>query len=526
MVYFNQCSLPIEFVYRVVVSCVDEIMERGLNHRFILQNQYSGSVVAAMLALMADPKRRRLFSLKCMRIDTVVGVMLSALKNIREPIVPHEIQEELTSASGMFHSVASSPTTPAMAPKIHLPLPRSLSYGALHQSQSGPRISTVASLLNHPNFPAVNRALLMELLNLSLALLNRSTFNSTRPDVIAGVLGPLIFATQHSTILQHTPQQAYSFGWGVSLVSDIQRCSKMFYVVLGGYRREVLGSADFDYDQSLFSAAGTAMNSSTDHPRIHSLSPNASRGGYQGSTSGDISSWIGSTSKASMMTNGGSHGALNGLGSGMAASAGGARHGDVGGGYQPRLRVHTDSHSPVGNHRLRPDFGRFEDLEGISTTFTESVRAAAAEEARQLGLHRSSSGSKGRAALAHLREAPPHDEPNGGGGNRSWRRAGAEDSQPELFRVRLRPTAQSALLYESNESLSQQPAKQQRLSPTRQHKQDEENRTGSMSSYERQREERRQEIESMIRGYRGAGLNPAIGRSSRSQEYTDGNDNE
>lgn len=94
---FNQCSLPIEFVYRIVVSCVDEIMERGLNHPFILRNSYSPSVVAAMLTLMADPERRHYFSLKCMRIDTVAGVMLVVLKNLREAIVPMEIQDELTS---------------------------------------------------------------------------------------------------------------------------------------------------------------------------------------------------------------------------------------------------------------------------------------------------------------------------------------------------------------------------------------------------------------------------------------------
>ncbi|KAG0262617.1 hypothetical protein DFQ27_002238 [Actinomortierella ambigua] len=512
---FSQCLLPIEFVYRIVVACVDEIMERGLNHRFIMQNQYSASVVAAMLTLMADPKRRHLFSLKCMRIDTVVGVMLSVLKNIRETIVPHEIQEELTSASDMFLSAASSPTSPVMAQNGHFQPSPSSGSGFSH-SQSAPRINTVASLLNHPNFPAVNRALLMELLNLSLALLNRSTFNSTRPDVLAGVLGPLIFATQHATILQHTPQQAYSFGWGVSLVSDIQRCSKMFYVVLGGYRREVLGPVDFDYDQSLFAAAAADVNAANDHSRTHSISPGASRGGYPGSTSGDISNWIGSTSKASMMANSGSHGAWNGFGSGMATAGGG-------GGPRSRLRVHTESHSPLGNNRLRSEFGRLGDIGDISTTFTESVRAAAAEEARQLGLHRSSSGNRGRAALAHLREAHPHDEPGGGNGSRLLGGDTGEDSRPELFRVRLRPTAQSALLYESNGSLAQQ-SRQQHLSPIlqqqQQQQQREEDRSGTMSSYERQREERRQEIESMIRGYRGAGLNSTIRDSNRSQEDT------
>ncbi|KAG0228293.1 hypothetical protein BGW42_002285 [Actinomortierella wolfii] len=478
---FNQCSLPIEFVYRVVVGCVDEIMERGLNHRFILQNQYSASVVASMLTLMADPERRNLFSLKCMRIDTVVGVMLSVLKNIREPIVPLEIQDELTSASGMFLSVASTPTTPAMASSARLQ--RSPSSGYFQQAQFGPRINTVASLLNHPNFPAVNRALLMELLNLSLAILNRSTFNCSRPDVLAGVLGPLIFATQHATILQHTPQQAYSFGWGVSLVSDIQRCTKMFYVVLGGYRREVLGPEDFDYDQALYAAAAAVMNAnnSNNNNNIQSgaySSSATSRGGYQRSTSGDISSWIGSTSKASIATNNGSTGALNGLGSGH--------------------------HGPHAMSKLRPEFSRFGGVGNISTTFTESVRAAAAQEAQQLGIRRSSSGSKGRAALAHLREGNPQDDSRDGSGDRRWKGGAAEDAQPELFRARLRPTNRSALLYESNGSIQGHP----------QH-QEEGVQISGMSAYERQKEERRQEIENMIRGCRGTRLNLAVRESEQ-----------
>ncbi|KAF9990268.1 hypothetical protein BGZ75_002904 [Mortierella antarctica] len=99
---FNQCSLPIEFVHRTVVACVDEIMERGLNHPFILKNPYPPSVVAALVTLMLDPERRDLFSLKCTRIDTVAGVMLAVLKNLREAIVPLEIQDELTSGKSVW----------------------------------------------------------------------------------------------------------------------------------------------------------------------------------------------------------------------------------------------------------------------------------------------------------------------------------------------------------------------------------------------------------------------------------------
>ncbi|KAF9160543.1 hypothetical protein DFQ26_005416, partial [Actinomortierella ambigua] len=88
-----------------------------------------------------------------------------------------------------------------------------------------------------------------------------------------------------------------------------------------------------------FVAAAADVNAANDHSRTHSISSGASRGGYPGSTSGDITNWIGSTSKASMVANGSSHGAWNGFASGMVNSGGS--------GPRSRLRVHTESHSPL-----------------------------------------------------------------------------------------------------------------------------------------------------------------------------------
>ncbi|KAG0006897.1 hypothetical protein BGZ65_002204 [Modicella reniformis] len=378
---FNQCSLPIEFVHRVVVPCVDEIMERGLNHPFILKNTYPASVVAAMITLMADPERRGLFSLKCMRIDTVAGVMLAVLKNLREAIVPMEIQEKLTSGK---YTQASTPTS---------------------SSQSLNKICTVNSLLNHPNFPAVNRALLMELLNLSLAILNRSSVNHVKPNMLASILGPHIFSTQHATILQHSPQQTYSFGGGVALVNDTKRCSKMFYVLLGGYRREILGLEEWEHGPN--SAAPSAYN------MIISGSAPSSGSMFRG----QVNQWFGTASA---------------YGGGMSDQDSQQNlyfrvnnqkrlHRSV-----PLLRVTSDIPNSSGSQTVRSGIVR-----SVSTTLSETIRVATAQETKTWNLNTSGSSSKGPAVLRHLRGSQ-QDSHN------TQRLPTVEQQQQALFDVRFR----------------------------------------------------------------------------------------
>ncbi|KAG0029929.1 hypothetical protein BGZ81_003270 [Podila clonocystis] len=491
---FNQCSLPIEFVYRIVVSCVDEIMERGLNHPFILRNSYSPSVVAAMLTLMADPERRQYFSLKCMRIDTVAGVMLAVLKNLREAIVPMEIQDELTSGKytgGYYTSGASSPTTPSSR------------LGRPSSSHSINKINTIHSLLNHSHFPAVNRALLMELLNLSLAILNRSSFNRIKPDMLASILGPHIFASQHATILQHTPHQAYSFGWGVALVNDIKRCSKMFYVLLGGYRREVLGPDEWEYDHPLGSATSGYFTGA-------SLSAVSSRG--------QVNQWLGSTTIH---------------GSGM-CSTGTSHDDDLYFGRNHRVRMHQNAPQPratteIGSPRggLRDPHSRF-GMVRISTTLSESIRAEAAQEARHWNLDKSGSGSKGPAALEHLRGQPlnwssrqqsPHRHYGGYQGipqhqQQHHRHSSGADHRQDNFQNRFQRN-------EPEESVNELEHVFRRYNL---HQQDTGCHVpGSSQGHDggeqpsdallRQKEQKRLAVEQMIRECRGAGLNFAVRES-------------
>jgi len=341
----------------------------------------------------------------------------------------------------------------------------------------------------------------MELLNLSLAILNRSSFNRVKPDMLASILGPHIFATQHATILQHTPHQAYSFGWGVSLVNDIKRCSKMFYVLLGGYRREVLGSEEWEYEQNLVSAvpSGFGINS----PGA-SLSAASSRG--------QVNKWLGSTATIH--------------GSGMYGSSYdpdeerqylGQNHQQKLFQSVPQLRIYTENvDSPVNalpsNHNGMYRYGM---ARNVSTTLSESIRAAAAEEARQLNLHRRNSESKGPAALEHLRGPQQSHQQGSGyvrGNNGSWasrqqqqihqqqsqfhqkqdgherphhqsHQPTVEERQQELFQFRFK-----------NRSTNSSP----KQSPEAQDSNDELNR---------KKEEKRLTIEQMIRECRGTGLN-------------------
>ncbi|GJJ69028.1 hypothetical protein EMPS_01374 [Entomortierella parvispora] len=476
---FNQCSLPIEFVYRIVVACVDEIMERGLNRPFILKNPYSPSVVAAILTLLADPERRDLFSLKCTRIDTVAGVMLAVLKNLREAIVPIEIQEELTSAHGGFSNVSGAST------------PNS-------STQGSNKINTVTSLLNHSSFPAVNRALLMELLNLSLAILNRSSFNRVKPDMLASILGPHIFATQHATILQHTPHQAYSFGWGVSLVNDIKRCSKMFYVLLGGYRREVLGSEEWEYEQSFNSAVPSGFGINSPGPASTSR--------------GQVNKWLGST------------GSIHGSGMYGSNYDPDEERQYFGQNQQqklfqsvPQLRIYTENmDSPAGGLPSNYNgMSRFGMVRNVSTTLTESIRAAAAQEARQLNLHRRNSGSKGPAALEHLRGTQQHHQQNSSyvrGSNGSWASRQQQQVRHPQSQFHQKQYGHEQPHYQSHEPTVEE--RQQELFQFR-------FKSRSMNSSPRQspeaqdsndelsrkKEEKRLSIEQMIRECRGTGLN-------------------
>ncbi|KAF9290885.1 hypothetical protein BGZ68_005801 [Mortierella alpina] len=360
---------------------------------------------------------------------------------------------------------------------------------------SGNKINTVDSLLNHPNFPSVNRALLIELLNLSLAILNRSSYNRVKPDMLASVLGPYIFTTQHATILQHTPQQAYSFGWGVALVNDIKRCSKMFYVLLGGYRRQVLGPDDWE-DYGLNSAVPSGLG----------MLPGSSLPGS--SSRGQVRQWLGST--ATVHGNGGMGSAGSDPEEDQTHYLGQSNrhrlHQSV-----PQLQIVTENvDSPRYTRGALSQYGM---VRNVSTTLTESIRAAAAQEAKQWNVRRSNSGSKGPAALEHLRGSQIGQQQHSNGYSREstggWnarqqmgQQRTVEQRQQDLFQHRFRSNISSGTedVDELSQVLRRHNIRGSNGTDT------DESGSGQMDAIARQREEKRLAIEQMIRSCRGTGL--------------------
>lgn len=313
--------------------------------------------------------------------------------------------------------------------------------------------------------------------------------------MLASILGPHIFASQHATILQHTPHQAYSFGWGVALVNDIKRCSKMFYVLLGGYRREVLGPDEWEFENALNSASASTYNM----PFSNSVAPLSAP-----STGVPLHQWPGSITTI--------HG--GGISSSgldfddnrsfyFGQNSQRRLHQSV-----PHLRIVTDSTDSLGGptSTSRNSMSRYAMAQNVSTTLTESIRAAAAEEAKGWNLERSNSGSKGPAAHEHLRSSQQQQYGSSKfrGGN-SWtgrqRRQSAQSTDQhhqELYNQRYKGKAEDNATDELSQAFRRH---------NLHHQAEVENEIVIPSDdLSRQREEKRLAIEQMIRECRGTGL--------------------
>jgi len=146
----------------------------------------------------------------------------------------------------------------------------------------------------------------------------------------------------------------------------------------------------------------------------------------------------------------------------------------------------------------------------VSTTLTESIRAAAAEEAKGWNLERSNSGSKGPAALEHLRSSQHQHNGsgnsrngNGGGWARRQRRQSTQSSieqrHQEHYDPRFRGRIEDNAVDELNQAFCfhnlhhQAEVESETIVPG--------------DGLSRQREEKRLAIEQMIRECRGTGLN-------------------
>lgn len=95
-------QMPIQFSHRVIMSCIEEIKLRGLRHPHLFRNAFHGPSVEAALSMLANPQKAHLFSVKMMRIDTVAGLLTTALSRTYPPLLPPHIQEMFQNPNGRF----------------------------------------------------------------------------------------------------------------------------------------------------------------------------------------------------------------------------------------------------------------------------------------------------------------------------------------------------------------------------------------------------------------------------------------
>ncbi|KAK3832157.1 MAG: hypothetical protein JOS17DRAFT_743156 [Linnemannia elongata] len=271
----------------------------------------------------------------------------------------------------------------------------------------------------------------------------------------------------------------------------------MFYVLLGGYRREVLGPDEWEFENGLSSASASTCNM----PFSNNIAPLSAP--FSGVP---LHQWPGSTATI--------HGVGN---SSPSLDFDDNRSHYFGHNSQrrlhqsvPHLRIVTESVDSPGGPRTAMSGNsksRYGMLRNVSTTLTESIRAAAAEEAKGWNLERSNSGSKGPAALEHLRSSQHHQygssntrSSNGWTGRQRRQSAQSiEQRHQELYDQRCRRRVEDNAADELSQVFRRHNLHHQT--------EVESDIVIAGDELSRQREEKRLAIEQMIRECRGTGLN-------------------
>ncbi|KAF9136925.1 hypothetical protein BGX30_010712 [Mortierella sp. GBA39] len=94
--------MPIEVSRAIIMNCIDEIKLRGLKHKYLFRNAFYSPSVEASLQLLKNPKKRHLFSVKSLRVDTVGGLLTTVLSRTYPPLIPPDIQEKFEKPNGRF----------------------------------------------------------------------------------------------------------------------------------------------------------------------------------------------------------------------------------------------------------------------------------------------------------------------------------------------------------------------------------------------------------------------------------------
>ncbi|KAF9136980.1 hypothetical protein BG015_002919 [Linnemannia schmuckeri] len=179
--------IPIEVSRAIIMSCIDEIKLRGLKHKYLFRNAFYSPSVEASLKLLKNPKKRHLFSVKALRVDTVGGLLTTVLSRTYPPLIPHHIQEMFENPNGRF-------------------------------------FFELLGLL-----PELNRYLFVEILDLCCELADRQPENHVSHSKLAIYPGSCCFGLEE-----------YMPTWDTRylMTPDLKKFSEVFYNIIYAYREE------------------------------------------------------------------------------------------------------------------------------------------------------------------------------------------------------------------------------------------------------------------------------------------------
>lgn len=179
--------MPIEYSHKLIMTCIEEIKLRGLRHKHLFRNPFYSPSVEAALRLFKDPVKHQLFSVKMMRVDTVGGLLVTALSRTYPPLIPPSIQDMFRNPEGRYFF----------------------------------------ELLNL--LPELNRFLFVEILDLCCDLVDNQIYNHLSHSKVSVYPGSCCFGMDE-----------YMPTWDTRylLTAEIKKTSNTFYHIIYAYREE------------------------------------------------------------------------------------------------------------------------------------------------------------------------------------------------------------------------------------------------------------------------------------------------
>ncbi|KAG0259737.1 hypothetical protein DFQ27_003915 [Actinomortierella ambigua] len=315
-----------EFVYNITTQCADEIRARGLAHPNLFQNPAPKKVINSMISLLTDRQRCELFSIKCMRIDTVASLLLNTISRMSNPIIPYDMMDYFyghqftivpaapqhpertessssSSSSSFFSSrPASMALTPSSSPRNSLVSPPMSSSGSpansnttspWSSSSSSSSLSSSSSsyYYQHPfhhyqqtlpfsttwarhyfdlplfldSLPAINRSILLEVLHLCQEVLEYASENLVTIASLSQVVSTALF----SSVFDHKlldrmagTKRASIHGDGISALEGVKQECQMFSAILVRFLVMTDASGGGSHGGSLPGQMGSSPSSS------------------------------------------------------------------------------------------------------------------------------------------------------------------------------------------------------------------------------------------------------------------------